>query len=205
MLQEIITGTILYWSTAMDLILISVVMIASHPIAGKKQQIILGSIMGAIFLIIISLFLALGLRLIPDKWLLGLLGFIPLVFGFIALFRGPEDLDDINKGNDTTSSRKIMWTMFILAITSCAPDNIGLFTPYFANLQTTFIPVVTIVFLINVLFMGLFTDFVSRVTSLQNFLFKYSGILVAVTYIVLGLMIIIESDTLQHIGKFIFR
>ena len=155
--------------------------------------------------IIISLFLALGLRLIPDKWLLGLLGFIPLVFGFIALFRGPEDLDDINKGNDTTSSRKIMWTMFILAITSCAPDNIGLFTPYFANLQTTFIPVVTIVFLINVLFMGLFTDFVSRVTSLQNFLFKYSGILVAVTYIVLGLMIIIESDTLQHIGKLIFR
>jgi len=53
--------------------------------------------------------------------------------------------------------------------------------------------------------MGLFTDFVSRVTSLQNFLFKYSGILVAVTYIVLGLMIIIESDTLQHIGKLIFR
>jgi len=161
--------------------------------------------MGAIFLIIISLFLALGLRLIPDKWLLGLLGFIPLVFGVIALFRGPEDLDDINKGNDTKSSRKIMWTMFILAITSCAPDNIGLFTPYFANLQTTFIPVITIVLLINVLFMGLFTDFVSRVTSLQNFLFKYSGILVAVTYIILGLMIIIESDTLQHIGKFIFR
>lgn len=205
MLQEIITGTILYWSTAMDLILISVVMIAAHPIAGKKQQIILGSIMGAIFLIIISLFLALGLRLIPDKWLLGLLGFIPLVFGVIALFRGPEDLDDINKGNDTKSSRKIMWTMFILAITLCAPDNIGLFTPYFANLQTTFIPVITIVLLINVLFMGLFTDFVSRVTSLQNFLFKYSGILVAVTYIILGLMIIIESDTLQHIGKFIFR
>ena len=38
MLQEIITGTILYWSTAMDLILISVVMIASHPIAGKNNK-----------------------------------------------------------------------------------------------------------------------------------------------------------------------
>ena len=48
MLQEIITGTILYWSTAMDLILISVVMIAAHPIAGKKQQIILGPLWGDI-------------------------------------------------------------------------------------------------------------------------------------------------------------
>lgn len=204
MLKEIVAGSVLYWSTSVDLILISVVMIAAHPFPGEKIRIILGEMFGSTFLIVVSLFLALVLRLVPQEWLLGLLGIIPLGFGIKCLIGESEDLSGVNKTNDVQHSKTIMWTMMLLAVTSCAPDNIGLFTPYFATLDQVYLTVVIIVLVINVLLMGVLTNIVSRIAVIQRFLFKYASILAAITYIGLGVMIIFEENTIPNLWNFIF-
>ena len=57
-------------------------------------SITLGQIIGSFALVLVSLFFAVILKLVPEEWILGLLGLIPLGLGIKYLFFGDDDDDE---------------------------------------------------------------------------------------------------------------
>ncbi|WP_439895913.1 cadmium resistance transporter, partial [Salmonella enterica] len=73
--------------TALDLLVILLIYFARAQTKREYRDIYIGQFLGSGALIVISLFFAFVLHYVPEKWMLGLLGIIPLYLGIkVALF-----------------------------------------------------------------------------------------------------------------------
>ena len=81
MVQTIVTAAILYIATAVDLLVILLIFFARAKTRKEYRDIYIGQYLGSIILILVSLFLAFVLNYVPEKWILGLLGLIPIYLG----------------------------------------------------------------------------------------------------------------------------
>ena len=87
MVQTIITAAILYIATAVDLLVILLIFFARAKTRKEYRDIYIGQYLGSIILILVSLFLAFVLNYVPEKWILGLLGLIPIYLGIkVAIY-----------------------------------------------------------------------------------------------------------------------
>src|SRR5699024_2096954 len=87
MFQTIITATVLYVATAVDLLVILLIYFAKANTKKEYKDIYIGQYLGSLILIIVSLFLAFVLNYVPEKWILGLLGLIPIYLGIkVAIY-----------------------------------------------------------------------------------------------------------------------
>ena len=87
MIQTIITAEILYIATAVDLLVILLIFFARANTKKEYRNIYIGQYVGSVTLIIVSLFFAFVLNYVPEKWILGLLGLIPIYLGLkVAIF-----------------------------------------------------------------------------------------------------------------------
>ncbi|MFK5234541.1 cadmium resistance transporter, partial [Lactococcus lactis] len=93
MFSVIINSTVIYWATALDLLILLAILYVRFD---KKSHlsITLGQIIGSFALVLVSLFFAVILKLVPEEWILGLLGLIPLGLGIKYLFFGDDDDDE---------------------------------------------------------------------------------------------------------------
>src|SRR5690625_7806329 len=92
MFEIILTAIIIYTATALDLIVLLLVFFAKAKTKKQKKDIYLGQFLGSFILITISLFLAYFLNFVPEKWMLGLLGLVPIYFGLkVAIFGDNEE------------------------------------------------------------------------------------------------------------------
>ena len=80
MIQTIITAAILYIATAVDLLVILLIFSREHR-QKEYRNIYIGQYVGSVTLIVVSLFFAFVLNYVPEKWILGLLGLIPIYLG----------------------------------------------------------------------------------------------------------------------------
>lgn len=71
MIRTIITSIILYTSTAIDLLVILMLLFSKYRSTKHRRQIYIGQFLGSYTLIGISLFFAFILHYVPAKWLLG--------------------------------------------------------------------------------------------------------------------------------------
>ena len=86
-LSIIFTAIVLYTATAIDLLVILLIYFARAHTKKEYRDIYIGQFLGSMTLIIISLFFAFVLHYVPEKWMLGLLGLIPIYLGIkVALF-----------------------------------------------------------------------------------------------------------------------
>lgn len=87
MVQTIITAAILYIATAVDLLVILLIFFARAKTRKEYRDIYIGQYLGSMILILVSLFLAFVLNYVPEKWILGLLGLIPIYLGIkVAIY-----------------------------------------------------------------------------------------------------------------------
>ena len=87
MVQTIVTAAILYIATAVDLLVILLIFFARAKTRKEYRDIYIGQYLGSIILILVSLFLAFVLNYVPEKWILGLLGLIPIYLGIkVAIY-----------------------------------------------------------------------------------------------------------------------
>lgn len=101
MIQTIITAAILYIATAVDLLVILLIFFARAQTKKEYRNIYIGQYVGSVTLIVVSLFFAFVLNYVPEKWILGLLGLIPIYLGLkVAIFddcegekRAKQELD----------------------------------------------------------------------------------------------------------------
>lgn len=205
MIQTIVTAAILYIATAVDLLVILLIFFAKAKTKKEYRDIYIGQYVGSVTLIVESLFFAFVLNYVPEKWILGLLGLIPIYLGIkVAIYGDSDGEERAKKELNEKGLSKLVGTVAIVTIASCGADNIGLFVPYFVTLSVTNLLITLFVFLILIFFLVFTAQKLANIPGVGEIVEKFSRWIMAVIYIALGLFIIIENDTIQTILGFIF-
>ena len=205
MIQTIVTAAILYIVTALDLLVILLMFFARAKTRKEYRDIYIGQYVGSVTLIVISLFFAFVLNYVPEKWILGLLGLIPIYLGIkVAIYGDSEGEERAKKELNEKGLSKLVGTIAIITIASCGADNIGVFVPYFVTLNVTDLLITLFVFLILIFFLVFTAQKLANIPGVGEIVEKFGRWIMAVIYIALGLFIIIENDTIQTILGFIF-
>ena len=69
-----------------------------EQILEKYRDIYIGQYLGSVILILVSLFLAFVLNYVPEKWVLGLLGLIPIYLGIkVAIYDDCEGEKELKR------------------------------------------------------------------------------------------------------------
>ena len=205
MIQTIVTAAILYIATAVDLLVILLIFFAKAKTKKEYRDIYIGQYVGSVALIVISLFFAFVLNYVPEKWILGLLGLIPIYLGIkVAIYGDSDGEERAKKELNEKGLSKLVGTIAIITIASCGADNIGVFVPYFVTLSVTNLLITLFVFLILIFFLVFTAQKLANIPGVGEIVEKFGRWIMAVIYIALGLFIIIENDTIQTILGFIF-
>ncbi|MCI2912171.1 CadD family cadmium resistance transporter [Staphylococcus hominis] len=205
MIQTIVTAAILYIATALDLLVILLMFFARAKTRKEYRDIYIGQYVGSVALIVISLFFAFVLNYVPEKWILGLLGLIPIYLGIkVAIYGDSDGEERAKKELNEKGLSKLVGTIAIVTIASCGADNIGLFVPYFVTLSVTNLLITLFVFLILIFFLVFTAQKLANIPGVGEIVEKFGRWIMAVIYIALGLFIIIENDTIGTILGFIF-
>ena len=205
MIQTIITAAILYIATAVDLLVILLIFFARAQTKKEYRNIYIGQYVGSVTLIVVSLFFAFVLNYVPEKWILGLLGLIPIYLGIkVAIYGDSDGEERAKKELNEKGLSKLVGTIAIVTIASCGADNIGLFVPYFVTLSVTNLLITLFVFLILIFFLVFTAQKLANIPGVGEIVEKFGRWIMAVIYIALGLFIVIENDTIQTILGFIF-
>ena len=206
MIQTIVTAAILYIATALDLLVILLMFFARAKTRKEYRDIYIGQYVGSVALIVISLFFAFVLNYVPEKWILGLLGLIPIYLGIkVAIYGDSDGEERAKKELNEKGLSKLVGTIAIVTIASCGADNIGLFVPYFVTLSVPNLLITLFVFLILIFFLVFTAQKLADIPGVGEIVEKFGRWIMAVIYIALGLFIIIENDTIQTILGFIFN
>ena len=196
MIQTIVTAAILYIATAVDLLVILLIFFAKAKTKKEYRDIYIGQYVGSVTLIVVSLFFAFVLNYVPEKWILGLLGLIPIYLGLkVAIFDDCEGEKRAKQELDKHGLTKLIGTVALVTIASCGADNIGLFVPYFVTLSVSQLIVTLIVFLILIYVLVFTAQKLASIPEIGETVEKFSRWIMAVVYIGLGLFIIIENHT----------
>ena len=205
MIQTIVIAAILYIVTALDLLVILLMFFARAKTRKEYRDIYIGQYIGSVALIVVSLFFAFVLNYVPEKWILGLLGLIPIYLGIkVAIYGDSDGEERAKKELNEKGLSKLVGTIAIITIASCGADNIGVFVPYFVTLSVTNLLITLFVFLILIFFLVFTAQKLANIPGVGEIVEKFGRWIMAVIYIALGLFIIIENDTIQTILGFIF-
>ena len=205
MIQTIVTAAILYIVTALDLLVILLMFFARAKTRKEYRDIYIGQYVGSVALIVVSLFFAFVLNYVPEKWILGLLGLIPIYLGIkVAIYGDSDGEERAKKELNEKGLSKLVGTIAIITIASCGADNIGVFVPYFVTLSVTNLLITLFVFLILIFVLVFTAQKLANIPGVGEIVEKFGRWIMAVIYIALGLFIIIENDTIQTILGFIF-
>ncbi|MGD6767434.1 CadD family cadmium resistance transporter [Mammaliicoccus lentus] len=204
MFQTIITATVLYVATAVDLLVILLIYFAKANTKKEYKDIYIGQYLGSLILIIGSLFLAFVLNYVPEKWILGLLGLIPIYLGIkVAIYDDCEGEKRAKKELNNKGLSKLVGTVVLVTIASCGADNIGLFVPYFVTLNSIELLTTLLVF-VTLIFILVFTaQNLANIPGIGEVVEKFSRWIMAVIYIALGVFIVIENKTISTLLSFI--
>lgn len=221
----IITALISFVCTNVDDIFILMLFFSKINKSIKVYHIILGQYLGICVLLIISIIGALGISIVPPKYV-GLLGLFPIYLGVNEYFKYKKESKknesekqkekqdtDLNKITENYNNsiaivikKVINPSVFKVASVTLANggDNIGIYIPLFSNMNSIeiFITIITFIFLISI------WCYIAKTLSEYNFIKKniekYKHIVIPIVFIGLGIFIMVESDTIPLIYNKIF-
>ena len=195
MIQNVVTSIILYSGTAVDLLIILMLIFAKRKSRKDIINIYLGQFLGSVSLILLSLLFAFVLDYIPSKEILGLLGLIPIFLGLKVLLLGDSDGEAIAKEGLRKDNKNLIFLVAMITFASCGADNIGVFVPYFTTLNLANLIVALLTFLVMIYLLVFSAQKLAQVPSVGETLEKYSRWFIAVVYLGLGMYILIENNS----------
>ncbi len=209
MLTTLFTAIATFVATSIDYLVILLIFFSQERGKGAVRGVALGQYLGTAALIGFSLLAAFGLlTFIPEEWMIGLLGLIPLGLGLKVLFTREEE--DECEDEEEEQKEKVMershkygslaLSMTLLTIAS-GGDNIGVYIPLFSSLNWGEIGLTLLVYAL--LIAGLL--YVSyRFASLKfigGTIEKYERIIVPVVFIGLGILIMNENGVFSFLAS----
>lgn len=196
----ILSGATAYISTSIDYLV--VLMLIFNQATSKKQRIAVyfGDLVGTALLVFASWLLAYILHFIPDAWLLGLLGIIPIAMGVQTLFSGSKDKGEV--ADTLAKHRNLIVNVAIITIVTCGADNIGIYVPFFVTLSASAFIVVLLTFLVMLTLFCVAGYWLDKLPFIGKLLNKYGKWITAIVYIALGVFIMLDSGTIAKLISF---
>lgn len=196
MIKDILTGITAYISTSIDYLIVLMVVFAMVP-KSKRFLVYLGDIVGTTVLVSASLIVAFVLKAVPDEWLLGLLGLIPIAMGIKLMIAGAADDEDVIK-NQINNRRGVILNVAFITIATCGADNIGIYVPIFTQLNVPSLIVVLLTFVVMMTLFALLGYLLVCLPAVAKVFERWGTAVTVAVYIGLGIYILFESGTVQH-------
>ncbi|GEK90361.1 cadmium resistance transporter (or sequestration) family protein [Alkalibacterium putridalgicola] len=198
MIETIISAIAVYISTSIDYLFILLVIFSQSPTKKGITHIYWGQYLGTGFLVAVSLFAAYVLNFIPQDWIIGLLGLVPLYLGIRVALHGEEeeDEDELAEKIGSGSSRRLFWTVALITVAS-GGDNLGIYIPYFTALDISEIILAIVIFAVSVSILCYISYRLAKISFVSETLEKYERIIVPIVFIGLGIYIMLENGTIQ--------
>ena len=203
--QTILSAIGVYISTSIDYLVILIILFAQGSQNKQKWHIYAGQYLGTGLLVGASLVATYVVKFVPETWMIGLLGLIPIYLGIrLAIFgEGEEDEDEeIIERLEQSRANQMFWTVALLTIAS-GGDNLGIYIPYFASLNWSQIIMALIVFAIGIIIFCELSRRLSSIPLISETIEKYERIIVPLVFIPLGLYIMYENGTIETFLNFI--
>lgn len=203
--QTIISAIGVYISTSIDYLIVLIILFAQLSQNKQKWHIYAGQYLGTGLLVGVSLVAAYVVNFVPEAWMVGLLGLIPIYLGirFAIVGEGEEEEEEeIIERLEQSKANQLFWTVTLLTIAS-GGDNLGIYIPYFASLDWVQTLVALLVFAIGVIIFCELSRVLSSIPLISETIEKYKRIIVPLVFIPLGLYIMYESGTIETFLNFI--
>lgn len=203
--QTIISAIGVYISTSIDYLIVLIILFAQLSQNKQKWHIYAGQYLGTGLLVGVSLVAAYVVNFVPEAWMVGLLGLIPIYLGirFAIVGEGEEEEEEeIIERLEQSKANQLLWTVTLLTIAS-GGDNLGIYIPYFASLDWAQTLVALLVFAIGVIIFCELSRVLSSIPLISETIEKYKRIIVPLVFIPLGLYIMYESGTIETFLNFI--
>lgn len=203
--QTIISAIGVYISTSIDYLIVLIILFAQLSQNKQKWHIYAGQYLGTGLLVGASLVAAYVVNFVPEAWMVGLLGLIPIYLGirFAIVGEGEEEEEEeIIERLEQSKSNQLFWTVTLLTIAS-GGDNLGIYIPYFASLDWVQTLVALLMFAIGIIIFCELSRVLSSIPLISETIEKYKRIIVPLVFIPLGLYIMYESGTIETFLNFI--
>ncbi|MBO9700103.1 MAG: cadmium resistance transporter [Sporocytophaga sp.] len=160
----------------------------------KKSNVVAGQYLGVITLVIVSLSGFILGKVLEPIWV-GLLGLIPILLGLkgiIALFSSENEETQNAEG---ASKSKTQFINVALVTIANGGDNLGVYTPLFANNSLHTVILFVIVFLVMIAVWCVLAFYFVKHPFIEKILGRYGHIILPIFLIVLGIWILRESGS----------
>ncbi|HHA9194292.1 TPA: CadD family cadmium resistance transporter [Streptococcus pneumoniae] len=197
--QTIISAIGVYISTSIDYLIILIILFAQLSQNKQKWHIYAGQYLGTGLLVGASLVAAYVVNFVPEEWMVGLLGLIPIYLGIRFAIVGEdaeEEEEEIIERLKQSKANQLFWTVTLLTIAS-GGDNLGIYIPYFASLDWSQTLVALLVFVIGIIIFCEISRVLSSIPLIFETIEKYERIIVPLVFILLGLYIMYENGTIE--------
>lgn len=198
MLQTIFSAIAMYISTSIDYLFILLIIFSQAYTQKGLRQIYFGQYLGTGILVAISLFAAYVLNFIPQDWMIGLLGLIPIYLGIRVAMGSEEEAEEeeVVEKLESRGSNRLFWTVALITIAS-GGDNLGIYIPYFTSLSVSEIVIAIVVFALSIAVLCYISYRLAKISFVSETLEKYERIIVPIVFIGLGIFIMLENGTIQ--------
>lgn len=199
-METIISSILVFISTSIDYLLVLTILFSTMN-KGKQEAIYIGQYIGTGLLVGFSLIAAYFLNFIPQDWIIGLLGLIPFTLGIRAIFVD-EDVDEEALEEKFSHSQSEIASVVALTI-ALGGDNLGIYIPYFTGMSLQEVMVIIIMFILGIFLLCYLSQRLALFPLIAEVVERYEKIIVPVVFIGLGIYIMLENNTIQHLWSLI--
>lgn len=181
--------TSLFIGANLDFFILLIPLIKRH---GFRDAVI-GYIFGVASMYLISAMIGQMFQAIFPSWVIGILGLVPVCFGI----KGGEE-----ENRDKHLNLSIL-TVAFLYLTSCSADNVALYVPVLSTLTIHQSIFYGFYFILLALMTGILAYYTSNIKIVKWAFDKYGDPITRFIYILIGLLIIVESGLLEKVFNFL--
>ena len=199
------TAITAFTATNLDDVLILLLFFSQVNAAFQKKHIVIGQYLGFGALVLASLSGYFGGLLMPRDWI-GMLGILPISIGLHRLFipdtDDTEQEEEVVENSDSWLSNLLSPQVYSVAAVTFANggDNVGIYVPMFASASWESLLVILGVFFSMVGVWCYAAYRLIQVPAIADSLSRYGNYLVPFVLIGLGILIMIDSHTLENRG-----
>lgn len=204
LIRVLSTGLTAFTATNLDDILILMLFFSQVNAVFRKRHIVTGQYLGFAALVLASLPGFFGSLLLPRPWI-GLLGLVPIAIGLSRLVNANAENDaeaEETQAQPTWFSSFISPQAYSVAAVTFANggDNVGIYMPLFASCTWPSLIIVVSVFFSLVGVWCFAADQLTQVPAIADNLTRYGNYLVPFVLMSLGILILVDSRTLEQPG-----
>lgn len=205
LVKAISTGFTAFTATNLDDVLILLLFFSQVNSVFRRRHIVAGQYLGFAALVAVSLPGFFSSMVLPRPWI-GMLGIVPIVIGLSRLINPVQDEEDETEAPQTLerswySSFLSPQAYSVAAVTFAnGGDNIGIYVPLFASSNGLTLSVILAVFFVLVGVWCFAAYRLMQVHAIAKSLTGYGNQLVPFVLIGLGVLILIDSHTLENRG-----